>query len=94
MGSKNVVLKFRSVSNMVIAAARTGIDKIKRMAVKTTDQTNRGIKPDCMPLGRMFLAVVMKLAEARIDETPARCREKIARSTAGPEWNMLLARGG
>lgn len=29
-----------------------------------------------------------------MEDTPARCREKIAQSTDGPEWAMLLLRGG
>lgn len=32
----------------------------------------------------MLKIVVMKLMAPRIDETPARCREKIVRSTDGP----------
>jgi len=30
------------------------------------------------------MIVVIKLIEARIDEIPARCKEKIAKSTEGP----------
>lgn len=30
----------------------------------------------------------------RIEETPARCREKIVRSTEAPAWARLPARGG
>jgi len=30
----------------------------------------------------------------KIDEAPARCRERIAKSTDGPLWAMFLARGG
>jgi hypothetical protein len=29
-----------------------------------------------------------------IDEIPAKCREKMQRSTEGPEWARFLARGG
>lgn len=42
----------------------------------------------------MFRAVVIKLMEPRIDETPARCNEKMARSTDGPAWQMFPAKGG
>lgn len=72
IGSKKVVLKFRSVSSIVIAAASTGRAKTRSTAVIATDQTNRGIRPDVIPLGRIFFAVVIKLIDARIDETPAR----------------------
>jgi len=36
----------------------------------------------------------MKLSAPIIEETPAKWREKIARSTEGPAWAMLLANGG
>lgn len=42
----------------------------------------------------MLMIVVMKLIEAKIDDTPARWREKIAKSTDGPAWAKLLANGG
>lgn len=62
--------------------------------VTTRDQTNRGIRSAAQPLGRIFRAVVIKLMEPKIDDTPARCREKMARSTEGPLWEVFLARGG
>jgi len=37
-----------------------------------------------MPSPFMLVIVVMKLADPRILETPARCREKMPRSTAAP----------
>ena len=42
----------------------------------------------------MLMMVVMKLMAPRIEETPARCREKIVRSTEAPAWARLPARGG
>lgn len=42
----------------------------------------------------MLMAVVMKLIAPRIEETPARWREKIARSTEAPAWARLPASGG
>jgi hypothetical protein len=42
----------------------------------------------------MLIIVVMKLIAPRIEAAPARCREKIARSTDGPEWARFLASGG
>jgi len=38
--------------------------------------------------------VEIKFTAPKIEEAPARCREKIARSTDGPAWAILLARGG
>lgn len=42
----------------------------------------------------MLIAVVMKLIAPRMEEIPARCSEKIARSTEAPAWAMLPASGG
>lgn len=42
-GSKNVVLRFRSVNSMVMPAASTGRDRSSRTAVIRTDQTNKGV---------------------------------------------------
>lgn len=93
-GSKNVVFRFRSVRSIVMAPARTGKDRSNRMVVTTRDHTNSGIRSAVQPLGRIFRAVVIKLIDPRIDETPARCKEKIARSTEGPLWEIFADRGG
>ncbi|GGA18444.1 hypothetical protein GCM10008018_72910 [Paenibacillus marchantiophytorum] len=42
----------------------------------------------------MLIVVVIKLIAPRIDETPAKCSEKIVRSTDAPAWARLPARGG
>lgn len=42
----------------------------------------------------MLMIVVIKLMAPKIDETPARWREKIVRSTEAPAWARLLASGG
>lgn len=80
-GSKNVVLKFRSVNNMVIAPANTGRDSNNKIAVTITDQTNKGILVRVIPTCRMFIIVVIKLIAPKIEEAPARWREKIVKST-------------
>lgn len=79
---------------MVIPAARTGRDRRRRTAVIKTDQTNNGVWYWVTDGGFMLRIVVIKLMAPRIDETPARCREKIVRSTDGPAWAKLPARGG
>jgi hypothetical protein len=71
-GSKNEVFIFRSVRSIVIAPANTGSDRRRRMAVIFTDHTNRGTDSKFIPLGRMFITVVMKLIDPRIAEAPAR----------------------
>lgn len=42
-GSKNDVLILRSVKSIVMAPANTGRAISSKMAVRNTDQTNRGI---------------------------------------------------
>jgi len=83
-GSKNEVLKLRSVRSIVIAPARTGRERRRRKAVRRTDQAKRGIISKERPADRILIIVVIKLIEPRIEETPARCREKIPKSTARP----------
>src|ERR1700749_3160071 len=72
-GSKNEVLKLRSVRSMVIAPARTGRERRRRMAVIRTDHTNKGIESKVVVEDRMFMMVVMKLMAPRMEEAPARC---------------------
>lgn len=79
---------------MVIAPARTGRDKRRRTAVITTAHTNRGICSSRSPFQRILIVVVIKLIAPRIEDTPAKWREKIARSTEGPAWAKLADRGG
>jgi len=43
------VLKFRSVSSIVNAAAKTGKEKARRNAVISTDHTNNGILDHNIP---------------------------------------------
>ena len=69
---------------MVIAPANTGRDRRRRIAVKNTAQTNRGMHVSGMPFGRILTTVHMKLIAPMIEDAPAKCSEKIAMSTAGP----------
>lgn len=41
-----------------------------------------------------MITVVIKLIAPKIEEAPAKWREKIAKSTDGPAWAKFLARGG
>lgn len=83
-GSKKDVFRFRSVRSIVIAPAKTGKDNNRRTTVIVTAQTNRGIRSNWSPCQRMLITVEIKFTAPRIDEAPARCREKMARSTDGP----------
>ena len=78
----------------MIAPAKTGSDKSNRRAVIPTDQTNSGIRSNDMLAARILMMVVIKLIAPRIEEAPARWREKIVRSTLAPECEMLPDRGG
>ena len=89
-----MVLRLRSVSSMVIPAARTGKERSSRMAVMRTDHTNRVVWYCDSAGGFMLMMVVIKLMAPRMEETPAKCNEKMARSTDAPAWARLPAKGG
>jgi hypothetical protein len=78
----------------VIAPAKTGKDRSKSTAVITTDHTNRGIRSRVIPGLRILTTVVIKFTAPKIEETPAKCKEKIAKSTEDPPWAILAAKGG
>jgi len=78
------VPKLRSVSSMVIAPARTGSESSSRNTVTRIDQTKSGILCSVMPGARMLKMVVMKLIAPRIEDAPAMCSARIAKSIAGP----------
>src|SRR3569623_98733 len=84
--AKNEVQKLRSVSSMVISPARTGSASNSRNTVTSTDQTNSGILCMVMPGARMLKIVEMKLIAPRIEDAPARCIDRITKSTDGPGW--------
>jgi hypothetical protein len=82
--SKNDVLKFLSVSIIVIPPANTGSDNNNNTAVIKTDHPNKVNLCNLIPGVLIFIIVVMKLIAPNNDEIPARCKEKIAKSTLGP----------
>jgi hypothetical protein len=88
------VLKFRSVSNIVIAPANTGSDNSNRIVVIKIDHKNNGIRSNVREKDRIFIVVVIKLIAPKIDEMPARCKEKIVKSTDVFLWYMKFERGG
>ena len=89
-----MVLKFLSVSNIVIPPARTGSDSNNRKAVIKTDQTKSGKRCMVMPGPRMLKTVVIKLIAPRILLAPDKWRLNMAKSTAPPEWLAMLLKGG
>jgi hypothetical protein len=78
----------------VIAPANTGRDKSNKTAVIITDQTNKGIRSKEIPSDRILITVVIKFTAPKIEEIPAKCREKIAKSTEAPAWAIPEDRGG
>lgn len=93
-GSKNAVLKFRSVKSIVMAPAKTGSERSNKIAVIFTDQTNKVIRSRGIPSQRIFKIVEIKLMAPKIEEAPAKCSEKIAKSTDPPACARLDAKGG
>ena len=93
-GSKRVVFRFWSVSSIVMPAANTGSERSSNTAVIITDHTNRGVWYCDIAGGFMLMIVVIKLMAPKIEETPAKCKEKMVRSTEAPEWARLPAKRG
>jgi hypothetical protein len=65
----------------VIAPAKTGKDNNNKIAVTKTVQQNRGNLLKVIPRARMLMTVVIKLIAPKIEEAPAKCKLKIAKST-------------
>ena len=79
------MLKFLSVNTIVIAPAKTGNDSNNKIAVIKTVQTNKGKRLKYIPLQRILIIVTIKLIAPAIEETPAKCKLKIAISIDAPE---------
>lgn len=88
------MLQLRSRISIVKAPARTGSARIKRPTVIKTDQINKGIFSVGIPSIRLLRMVVVKLIAPISEETPARWRDKMVKSTAGPAWATFPERGG
>ena len=68
----------------MIAPANTGRDNSSNTAVISTDQAKRGIRSRNIPNTRRLPNVLMKFTAPKIELTPAKCNEKIAKSTDLP----------
>lgn len=79
---------------MVIPAASTGSERSRSTAVINTDHTKRGVWYWVIAGGFMLIIVVIKLMAPKIEDTPARWREKMVRSTDAPAWAKFPAKGG
>lgn len=78
----------------MIPAAKTGSDNKRRTVVIIMDQTNKGVWYWEIAGGFMLMIVVMKLIDARMEEIPAKCKEKMVKSTEAPACAKLPASGG
>ncbi len=72
IGSKKVVLIFRSVRSIVIAPANTGKDKTSKKVVSKTLQINKGRRSKEVKELRMLIIVEIKLMDPKIDLAPAK----------------------
>ena len=77
-----------------MAPAKTGKDKSNKNAVTKIDQANNGILCRVIPGVLIFRIVVMKFTAPKIEEAPAKCKLKIAKSIAGPGWPAFDDKGG
>ena len=68
--SKKLVLKLRSVSNIVSPLASTGSERSSRTAVITIAHENSVSFEYVIPFVRMFITVTMKLIAPRSEEIP------------------------
>ena len=73
------------------APASTGRASSRRNAVTRIDQTKSGILCKVMPGARMLKIVVMKLIAPRIEEAPARCSDRMAKSMAMPGVPLVVS---
>jgi hypothetical protein len=92
--SKNEVLKFLSVNNIVIAPAKTGRDNNSNMAVTITAHPNKATLCNLIPGALIFKIVVIKFIAPSNELTPDKCKANIAKSTLGPLWLCIALNGG
>jgi len=78
----------------IILPAKTGNDNNNKTAVTKIAQPNNGTLCNTCPGIRIFITVVMKFIAPSMDDIPARCSEKIAKSTDPPLWACAAAKGG
>jgi hypothetical protein len=77
-----------------MAPAKTGKDKTSKKVVIPTLQINNDNRSIVIPLERIFKMVLIKLIEPIIEEAPAKCKLKIAKSTDLPLCPIFLDKGG
>ena len=78
----------------MIPPANTGKDNNNKIAVTKIAQTNKGSLCNDIPGVLIFNTVVIKLIAPNNEDTPAKCKLKIAKSTDPPECDCIPANGG
>jgi len=86
--------EFKASRIIIIIPANTGNDNSNNTAVTNIAQPNNGTLCNTCPGIRMFITVVMKFIAPNKEEIPAKCNEKMARSTDPPLWAWAPAKGG
>ena len=84
--------RFRAGS--ISLPAKTGKDNNNKIAVTKIAQANKGNLCKDIPGALIFKTVAIKLIAPNREEIPAKCKEKIAKSTEAPECDCILAKGG
>ena len=79
---------------MVIAPANTGNDNNNKIAVTNIAQENKLTLCKYKPPALIFNTVLIKLIAPNKEDTPDKCKEKIAKSTEPPECDCIPAKGG
>ena len=74
--------------------ANTGKDKSNNTAVTNIAHTNNGTLCKDIPFAFILNTVEMKLIAPKSEDTPAKCKENIVRSTDAPECDCTPAKGG
>ena len=78
-----IIAKFRA--GRICLPANTGNDNNNSIAVTKIAHTNKGNLCKLIPFVLIFITVVMKFIAPSKEETPAKCKLKIAKSTLPPE---------
>ena len=86
------IAKFKA--STITIPAKTGKASNNKIAVTKIAQTNNGNVWYFIPCVLMFKVVEIKLIAPNKLETPAKCKEKIAKSTDPPEWAWIPDNGG
>ena len=92
--SSQHMAKFKAGAIDIGSPANTGNDNSNKIAVIKIAHTNKGNLCKDIPGALIFKTVVIKLIDPNNDDTPAKCKLNIAKSTEPPECDWIPAKGG